>query len=349
MASVSHAADLWGLKEGNPGLKSARSLVFGPANILIVADTKSAAVVAIDTGDKKGDSAAVKFDIDGLQKKLAEAVGTTEFKVNDLAINPGNGTAYLSLTLGKDEDAEASIVRISGDGKISSVSLSKVKFSKVTLPNAPEDKLIKTRRRSINRRDDVVTDLAYVNGKVIVSGLTDGPSGSKVRQLEFPFVESDQGTTIEIYHGAHGRVEDYAAIRTFVPFNINGEPTLLAGYVCTPLVKFPLNSLNGKKTKGTTIAELGNRNRPLDMIVYRKDKQEFILMANDRRGVMKISTENIATNKGINERVSGTAGLTYETIEAWKGVVQLDRQSDTTATVIIADGSNLSLKTLPLP
>ena len=39
--------------------------------------------------------------------------------------------------------------------------------------------------------------------------------------------------------------------------NINGEPSLLAGFVCTPLVRFPVNSLkSSEKTRGTTVAEL---------------------------------------------------------------------------------------------
>ena len=45
---------------------------------------------------------------------------------------------------------------------------------------------------------------------------------------------------------------------------------------------------------GTTIAELGNRNRPLDMIVYKKDGKEFLLMSNNSRGVMKIPTDGFA-------------------------------------------------------
>ena len=70
-------------------------------------------------------------------------------------------------------------------------------------------------------------------------------------------------------------------MRAFVPFVIDGEPHLLAGFQCTPLVKFPLNALNpGKKVTGTTVAELGNRNRPYDMIVYEKDGKDYLLMAN---------------------------------------------------------------------
>ncbi len=41
---------------------------------------------------------------------------------------------------------------------------------------------------------------------------------------------------------------------------------------------------------GTTIAELGNRNRPTDMIVYSKDGKDYLLIANTSRGVMKVPT-----------------------------------------------------------
>jgi hypothetical protein len=35
--------------------------------------------------------------------------------------------------------------------------------------------------------------------------------------------------------------------------------------------------------QGKTVAELGNRNRPIDMIVYEKDGKEFLLIANNSR------------------------------------------------------------------
>ena len=40
-----------GMKEGKAACKSMGPLAFGPAGILFIADTKSAAVVAIATGD----------------------------------------------------------------------------------------------------------------------------------------------------------------------------------------------------------------------------------------------------------------------------------------------------------
>ena len=63
--------------------------------------------------------------------------------------------------------------------------------------------------------------------------------------------------------------ETRSPVRAFTVYNINEEPHLVAGYTCTPLVKFPLSDLKpGNKIRGITVAELGNRNRPLDMFVY---------------------------------------------------------------------------------
>ena len=118
-------------------------------------------------------------------------------------------------------------------------------------------------------------------------------------------------------------------------------------------MRFPLSDIvKGEKIKGTTVAELGNRNRPLDMFVYEKDGTEYILMANSSRGMMKISTEDIGREEGITERISGggKAGQPYETIEDLKMVVQLDRLNDTHAMVIIkGDNDQLDLKVVALP
>ena len=60
-------------------------------------------------------------------------------------------------------------------------------------------------------------------------------------------------------------------------------------------------------------------------------------MANSARGVMKISTENLDENSGLTEPVKGggVAGQPYETIDSMQGVVQLDKQDDQHALVVI--------------
>ncbi len=351
--STGYSAD-WGLKEGHPEVKSVGALAFGPDGILFVGDTKAATIFAFETGDTKGDRANVRIQLEGLNKQVATLLGTTpeQITINDLATNPLTGNVFLSVTKGKGAEAVPAIVRISATGQLSEISLKKIPFQKVVLTSAPEDKEVVRNGRTSNPRDDAITDLAYAEGKVFASGLAAGTAPSSVHQIPFPFADGLTGTSVEIFHGAHGRVENYAAIRTFVPMTINGEPSLLAGFVCTPLVRFPIDHLkSSEKARGTTVAELGNRNKPLDMIAYQKDGKDYLLLSNSARGVMKISTENIARTDGITEPVKeGTAGQSYETIKELDGVVQLDRLNDDNIIVIVqVAGGSQDLRTVPLP
>ena len=342
------AAEL-GLKTGSPTIQSAGALAFGPDGILFVGDAKAATIVAIDTASMSGDPAKVSLKVEGVEKQLAAALKANAVTINDMAVNPVNGDVFFSLT----RDGNAALARLTPDGKFSEFSTKDVKYSQVTLPNPPEDKITGEGRRRRNRRMESITDLAYVEGKLVVAGLSSEEAPSTVREIEFPFNNANSGVNLEIFHAAHGRTENYAAVRTFVPFNIDGEPSILAGFTCTPLVKFPIKDLTGgKKIEGTTVAELGNRNRPLDMIVYEKNGKHFLLAANSARGVMKISTEGIGKNPGLKEPVrgGGTAGQEYETIESLEGVVQLDRLNDTHAIVVSqTDGGSLNLATIELP
>lgn len=58
---------------------------------------------------------------------------------------------------------------------------------------------------------------------------------------------------------------------------------------------------------GTTIAELGNRNRPFDMVVRSKERKDFVLMNNSSRGVGKLPTGNPQSFGEITQK-TGIAG-----------------------------------------
>lgn len=355
-ASLAGAADIYGLEAGKPDLQSADVLAFGPDGILFIGDTRSAAVFAVQTGDKSGNPADVNLNIDGLNIKIAQTLGTSsqDLKINDLAVNPATGNVFVAVSTGdRPAVARAAIVKIDREGTISQLSLENIPYSKASLPDAPPEGKVRVGGRERELRPDAITDLAFVDGQVIVTGMSNADAPSTVRSFAFPFAAVDAGANLEIYHGAHGRTEDYAAPRTFVPFVINGEPNLLAGFVCTPLVRFPLSEIqSGAKVQGTTVAELGNMNRPLDMIVYEQDGRTYLLLTNSARGTMKISTERIEQNAGITEPVrgGGTAGQPYETIESLAGAVQLDKLNDTHAVVLLQNESGaLDLRTVELP
>ena len=344
-----------GLKEGKPDLKSIDKLAFGPDGILFIGDTASAAIFAIDTGDKTEAAEKGRVEVKDVSGTIAKNVGTTpqQLTINDLAVNPRSGNVYLAVSRGRGPDASSLLARVKADGKIEEVSLENVPFSKVEIPNAPAAGGAQGGRGQ-SPRSQSITDLAFADGRVFVAGLSNEEFSSRLIAIPYPFSsEGIDGAAIEIYHGAHGRFETKSPIRTFVTYRIGNEPYMLAAYTCTPLVKVPVSDLKaGAHVKGTTIAELGNRNQPLDMIVYQKDGKDYLLMTNSARGVMKIPTEGAGDAPGITNPVTGGGkkGLGYETIESLKGVQQMDGLDKTHAVVLSksSDGA-LNLETIELP
>lgn len=338
-----------GMTAGSADLKSAGALAFAPEGVLIVADPLGGAIFAIDTGDAAGSPDEVKHNVPALDQKIAAALGVKsgDLLVNDLVVNPASGNLYLSVSRGRGPDALPVLLRVDAAGKISEVSLKEAKASKALLPNPPAAGAA----GKSNPRAEAITDVAYVDGKVIVAGLSNEEFASNLRSIPFPFKTADPGAGVEIFHGAHGRFETKSPVRTFAVYDIGKEHHVLAAYTCTPLVRFPLDQLKpGTKLRGTTVAELGNRNRPLDMIVYTSGGKDYLLMANSSRGVMKISTDNIEKADSIETKVNDKQGQPYETIASWKGVEQLDK-FDAQHALVLHRGENdsLNLETMSLP
>ena len=87
------------LKQGNPQLKSAGPLGFGPDGILFVGDTQGSAVFAIDTADRTAAGQKAPVQVNDLAAKAAAMLGTKpqQIMINDLAVNPISGNVYLSV------------------------------------------------------------------------------------------------------------------------------------------------------------------------------------------------------------------------------------------------------------
>jgi len=338
-----------GLKTATIELKSAGALAFGPDGILFVGDPQAAAIYAIDTGDRTPSTSKARPKVEGIDEKIGSLLGAETVVIKDLAVNPISGTTYLSVARGKGPTAPAILLRLTREGKLSELSLKEVKSVKTMIANPPPIREGKAKRRAPNRQESI-THLAFVKGRLIVAGLSNDAFASKLRAIPFPFEKDGAATSVEIFHGAHGGLETHSPVRVFAPYQIKGEDHLLAAYTCTPLVKFPVADLKpGAKIRGTTIAELGNRNRPLSMIVYKKGGKDYVLMANSSRGMMKIPLEGITKVEAITAPVRGKAGLTYDTIEALKGVEKLDAFDNGHAIVLIRDGGKLNLNTIELP
>src|SRR4051794_25793347 len=64
------------LKQGNPQIKSAGPIGFGPDGILFGGDTQGSALFAIDTGDRPAASQKHAVKVDDLAGKVAGMLGT---------------------------------------------------------------------------------------------------------------------------------------------------------------------------------------------------------------------------------------------------------------------------------
>jgi len=328
-------------------------MAFGPAGTLFIGDSIQAAVVAIQTGDTAPAASAPQIHLEHIDREIAGLLGTTpdDLLINDIKVNPVSKNIYLSVSRGRGLNAIPVILRISSLGRITEFSLDSVTYSMARLPNPP---VSNPRADYRNPRLETITQIAYVNGNVIVAGLSNEEFSSNLRVIPFPFRKVDEGASIEIYHGSHGDYETQAPVRTFFPWTIGKKPYIVAAYTCTPLVLIPVSQLKaGAKVTGTTIAELGMGNRPLDMVPYRKDNHDYILIANSYRGVLRLAADNLDQYAAITEPEQ-IAGVPFKRIANLKGVRRLATLDDANALVLMdkrdtEDHVSLDLESVPLP
>ena len=318
----------YGFTNGTPEIKSITSLAFGPDGILLIGDSKGAAVFAIDTKDVTRTDKGAVIDLKGIDVKIASLLGTKpeNITIQDLAVNPVSKKVYCAV---QSSDGTPVLLTIEGD-KINAVPLKDVSYSSIALNNAPAEDAKDKRGRSL--RVSSISDLSFADGKVLVSGLSNQEFSSTFRSISFPFNNKQDWASLEIYHAAHGQYETTSPIKTFTTATISGKKYLIASYTCTPLVLFPLDDLKpGTHVKGRTVAEMGSGNQPLDMITMTKGDKSFLIMANSNRPVFRVNFKNIETFEGslskpVEENFA-TEGVAFVNMPV-TNVLQLDKMDD---------------------
>ena len=285
-------------------MKSIDKLAFGPDGILFIGDTAGAAIFAIDTGDKAEAAEKGRVEVKDVSGTIAKNARYDTAAAHDQ--RSGRESTFGECLPGRLARPRAGCVSASGSGQGGREDRRGFARERSVLPR-PRFRMRRPRmpRVAADRARAASRSPTWpiADGRVFVAGLSNEEFSSRLISIPYPFSsEGIDGAAIEIYHGAHGRFETKSPIRTFVTYRIGNEPYMLAAYTCTPLVKVPVSELKaGAHVKGTTIAELGNRNNPLDMIMYQKDGKDYLLMTNSSRGVMKIPTEGAGEAPGITE------------------------------------------------
>lgn len=335
--------------KGNITLKSLTSIAFNKDGTLFLADPLGAHLYAVET--KAGtQTVAEKVNVGNIDEKLAALLGVQakDIKIEDMAVHPQSHEIYIALTR-HTAPAQSVIVKVDPQGKLHAVSLTDVSYYETTLTDvpAPGSKLPKE-WMTLNL---AVTDMAFVDGELFVAGLSGEQFSSKLRRFSYPFSNKSQAVQLEIFHTSHDIYETSSPIQTFLAFPINGQPHILAGYGCSPLAKFSLQEIRSKsQMRGVTLAELGGGNRPLDMIAYKKEGKDYVLIANSDRTLMRMSSDDLDKGTALTTVVPGAyvdAGVNYLSI-AEVGIMQLDDYNDKSFIVIkrdIDDGS-LNLRSM---
>jgi hypothetical protein len=290
-------------------------MAFGPAGILFLADNASATVYAVDVADSGTVTGTEPFDMEDLDARVGSFLGCepADVDIRDMAVHPVSHNVYLSVQRGRGDAGRAVLVRIDvPDGTVTDVPLDQVMLGQTAIGDAPTEddgreditvrtdeqgeelsyagRTIRILRRPI--RTATVTDMVYLDGALLVAGLSNEEFSSKLRRIPFPFGADATGSNLEIFHVSHGQWETAAPIRVFVPFD--DDTSIVASYTCTPVVHFTLAELTpGTKVVGRTVADLGAMNQPLDMVAYADGGQEHLLVANTAHGLIKLSRRDI--------------------------------------------------------
>jgi len=92
-------------------------------------------------------------------------------------------------------------------------------------------------------------------------------------------------------------------------------------------VKIPVSDLKpGAMVKGAEIADLGAGNQPLDMVPYKKDGHDYILIANTSFGVVKLKADKLEGYPTIAEpQRTDVAGVPYDKVSSLSNVQHLAR------------------------
>ncbi len=330
-----------GFVEGDPGIASISRLEFGPEGVLFIGDSKGGAVIAVATGDVTPADRTERFSVPDLEGKVAALLGTApdDVLIHDMAVNPISHAVYLSVSRGRtewesrwdlpNELADADIVlRIDTEDTITEVPLANVPHARFELPNAVDPEKTHRWKEGLSLRVDAITALVYEEGTLYVTGLSNEEFSAALWYVDFPFADAAEWGTLEIYHGAHGQWETFAPIRAFLPYEFGGKEHILASYLCTPLVTFPMEAIRGgEHVKGHTIAELGAGNFPLDMVKATHGETTVFVLANSQLPLMTFTPEAVQEYMGkpgiTRESPTYTEGLAG-TYRAGSGVQQLD-------------------------
>jgi len=348
-------------------LSSAGALAFDNGNTLFVGDARAGLVHAFDLTDALTDQAdyqlgrAQTFEgrtiFNNLDVEIAALLGVEagDIAINDMVVHRPTRQIFLSVHRGHGPDAEAVVIAVN-NGELELVDLAAAEHSSSSVGPVPTAETLEF-GQPLNTL--AITDIDYYAGELFIAGVSNEEFSSKLRRIPFPFTNEISTSSIEIWHAVHAQYETRAPIITQTIAELDGEPTLIAIYACTPIVRIPLAELtDGAEVRGTMIGEMGFGNTPLDIVPYVNgwDGTSNVVVTNTNRSAASINLEAIASadamphGEGV-QNVFSVEGV-YQFPLPMSGTLHLDTLDETYALVVRhspEDARNIQLHTVPMP
>jgi len=276
-------------------IQSVGPMTFADANTLVIADWRAGRLQALKLPPTLRQPSG-SFNLTDVSTPIARALQTepNKLRFEGLAFRPESELAYLTLSVIRDDSVpEPKLVTVNANGEVTIVDLDTTVRTSIEVSERPAaDKFI---WRDVPEATLTVTDLTYYQGKLYVAGLSNETFASCLRVYDFPFTGKASATSIEMYHAVHNQIETRAPIRKMVIVPLNGEPTLVAAYTCTPLVTIPLKDLkDGAHITGKTVAELGWGSSPVDLVTFDAGQGPVVLLVNSNKAADLMTVPAIA-------------------------------------------------------
>lgn len=353
---------------GDVKIQSAGALAFGPGNTLFVGDSKAGLVHAFElSGSAIDDQSeytlgrAASFEgrtmVSNIDEKIATLLNADAeaIVINDMVVHKPSGQIFISAHDGRGPKAKPHLLKVD-QGELKRVNLKKTKHSSINIGPVHTKETLEF-GQPLNTL--AITDIDYYKGEIFVAGLANDVFASKLRRIPFPFDGKVSTSSIEIWHAVHAQYETRSPIITQEIRELDGEPTLIAVYACTPIVRIPIADLkDGAQVRGTMIGEMGFGNTPIDIVSFNNpmDKNDYVIVTNTNRSAAQIPLQAIASadpmpsGEGVKP-VFSVAGVTQYPMPL-AGTLHLDTIDGQWAAVIRRNPEKLGiidLHTLPIP